>query len=108
MNELELDSKTSPNALWAYRDARQRSINNASAYSDKLKVAAESLKICLEMVYGFKNIYLEYRKKFISIKLDNAYVKNRSQLAWLEEEWVSKGYVKVVTAQGVIYRIPKA
>ena len=38
---------------------------------------------------------------------ENGRVKDVKGLKFLEEEWTAKGYTKVVTNQGVMYRIPK-
>ena len=53
-------------------------------------------------------MYLTFRKKFISIKIDGARVRDRVNLKFLEAEYEQKGYIKAVTDQGITYRIPKA
>ena len=66
------------------------------------------MKFVLEVVYGFKDMYITFRKKFIAIKIDNARVRNKVKLAEFETYWSEQGVVKVVTPQGITYRIPKA
>ena len=59
-------------------------------------------------MYAFKQSYITYRKKFITIKLDQARIKDRKTLALLEKDYtVEGGITKVVTDQGVTYRIAR-
>ncbi len=107
MLQKELETTKSPNSWWATQDARMKSIANASRYSEAQKVEAERIKLGADMVYYNKDIHINYRQKFITIKVDDARVKDLKQLNFLEEEWTQKGYSKAITNQGVIYRIPK-
>lgn len=108
MKEKELETKSA--GYYAYaasRDASMKSYAASTSYTEAEKVTAERVKLGLEMVYSAKGVYLTYRKKFISIKLDGARVRDRFNLKFLEAEYETKGYTKSSTAQGIIYRIPK-
>ena len=106
MQEKELDRKAAGKFAWfAAKDARQRSLSNSSFYTDAQKATAERVKFGLEFCYAAKAIHIEYRKKFISVKIDNAQVKDRKILAILETDYAKLGYEKCKTAQGVTYRI---
>ena len=76
--------------------------------SQKQKTAADRMALALELVYWAKGIYINYRENFIAVKIDKAQVKDRKNLQLLEAEYTGLGYKKVVTNQGVTYRIPKA
>ena len=109
MQSTELETKSA--GFYAYaamRDARMRNLVNSSHYSQKQKTAADRMALALELVYWAKGIYINYRENFIAIKLDRAQVKDRKNLQLLEAEYTGLGYKKVVTNQGVTYRIPKA
>lgn len=108
MKTQTLHTDEASNKYAAYMNARVRSYAASTAYSDKQKIEAERMKVVLSIVYMFKDIYVTYRKKFITIKLDQARVSDRVSLSELEAEWMLKGITKVVSPQGVIYRIPKA
>lgn len=108
MKHTDLDTKTAPNKFWAYNDARMRNIAGASHYTESQKIAAERMKLALDICYANKGIYINYRDKFISVKVAGAYVKNKFELMVLEAEYTKRGYKKAESAQGVIYRIPKA
>ena len=108
MRERELETKSAGYfAYAAARDARMRAVAMWSHYDPKQQVEAERVKLGLEMVYACKGIYINPRAKFIAVKVDQARVKDRKGLAFLEEEWEKKGYIKAVSDQGVTYRIPK-
>lgn len=108
MQVTDLDSK--PAGYYAYaasRDANMRNIANASHYSQSQKIAADRMSLALALVYAAKDIYVNYRKTFIAVKVNRASVKDRKNLLILEQDYTAKGYKKVVTNQGVTYRIPK-
>jgi len=94
--------------LGAYLDARVKSYAASTGYSEAQKVKAERMKIVLDLVYSADSIYVTFRKKFITIKLHNAKVLRKNDLRDLENDWEKTGISKAVSAQGVIYRIPKA
>jgi hypothetical protein len=108
MKETDLETKSA--GYWAYaaaRDARIRAVAMWSHYKPEQQVEAERVKLGLEMVYYYKNIYVNPREKFITVKVENARVKDSKGLKFLEEEWETRGYKKAVSDQGIIYRIPK-
>jgi hypothetical protein len=58
-------------------------------------------------MYSSRAVHLNYRKGFVSVKLDSPRVVDRANLDRMEKEWSAAGIAKVITAQGIIYRIPK-
>jgi hypothetical protein len=108
MKERELETRNA--GFYAYaaaRDARMRATAMWSHYTEAERVRAERMKLALELCYSAKNFYINPRGRFISIKIDNPRVKDRSNLALLEQDYVEQGITKIVTAQGITYRIPK-
>lgn len=101
----ETDNKPAAHAWFAIQDARMRNIKGASHYTDRQKARAEGMKFALELVYSARDIFINYRKKFITIKVDRPQIRDRQQLAFLEEEWTALGVEKVVTPQGINYQI---
>ena len=108
MQERELDT---PNAgFYAYaaaRDAARRSYAASTHYTEQQKVRAERMKLAVELMYSARAFHLNYRDRFIAIKIDRPSVRDRRNLALMETEWAAAGVVKRTTAQGIIYRIPK-
>lgn len=107
MQTREMEHQKAPWAWVAARDARQRSLAAQSHYTQAQQVAAERMRLVLECVYTNRAIYVTYRQKFIAVKVDQALVRDRRALQDLETEWAQLGYEKVVTNQGVTYRIPR-
>jgi len=108
MQERELETRNAGYfAYAAARDARMRAAAMWSHYTEAERVRAERMKLALELCYSAKNFYINPRGKFITIKIDNPRVKDRANLALLEEDYAAQGITKIVTAQGITYRIPK-
>ena len=109
MKAQELETKSAGYyAFAAARDASMRAVAMWSHYTDRERVRAERIKIGLEMVYNAKGVHINPRGKFIAIKVDQARVRDRKMLALLEKDYELLSITKVVTEQGVTYRIPKA
>jgi hypothetical protein len=108
MQTQELETKSA--GYYAYaaaRDARMRAVAMWSTYTSAEQVRAERIKLGLELVYSAKGIYINPRGKFIAIKVDQPQVRDRKNLALLEKDYTLLGITKVVTEQGITYRIPK-
>lgn len=108
MKEKELDTQSA--GYYAYaaaRDARMRAAAMWSHYTEAERVRAERMKLALELCYSARAFYINPRDKFITIKIDNPRVKDRVNLALLESDYEQEGIVKIATAQGISYRIPK-
>lgn len=104
------ESETKDAGFYAYaamRDARMRNEAMKSTYSDAQRVRAERMRIGLECVYRSKEVHINYRKKFIAVKLSNAIVIDRASVADLERFYAVEGISKEITPQAVIYRIPR-
>jgi hypothetical protein len=103
-------SETKDAGFFAYaamRDARMRNEAMKSTYSDSERVRAERMRVGLECVYRSKEIHINYRKKFIAVKLSNAIVRDRASVTDLERFYALEGISKEITPQAIIYRIPR-
>lgn len=111
MKELETEHKSAGKYSWfAERDARLRSVVNSSRFSDIQKLKAERVKLALEMCVFAKQVYIEYRQKFISVKVHKPGHIDRKTLDLFENDWKNDGILgeKVNTKQGVTYRLFQA
>ena len=107
MRQLETEHKSAGQFAWfAQRDARMRSAVNSSLYTEKQKVRAERLKMALGLFVRAEEIFIEYRKTFISVKVHKPRLVNRKELAMIEGDWSKENIVKVMTSQGFTYRLP--
>lgn len=108
MKQQELESKSAGQyAYAAIRDARIRSYVNSTLYTDIQKVRAERMKGALELCYQNSGVHINYRQRFVAVKVDRAEVKRKPELRLLEQDWSNEGITKRVSPQGVIYRIPR-
>lgn len=107
MKTAVLNTPEAPNKWWAARDARIRNYVNSTHYTEHQRIAAERMKMVLELVYAAKAVYIAYGKTGISLKVDGAQVLDRKELSLMEEGWSIAGFVKKVSPQGVIYRLAK-
>ena len=108
MKARELDTKDA--GFYAYaaaRDASMRNIAQKSHYSEAQCLRAERMRMALETVYSAKKVYINYRSKFIAVKLEFAIARDRKSIAVLEADYAREGISKQISPQGVIYRIPK-
>lgn len=105
--EKDLDSHRTYNPYQAVLDAQRRSNNNASYYTEAQKTEAARVKLGLELCYTQRPIYITYRAKFIAVKVTGT-VRDKAMLLALEDEFAVRGYTKIKTPQGTIYRIPKS
>lgn len=102
-----VEAGTKRQKFYASRDAEIKNYANSTHYSDAEKLAIDRIKSGLELCYYGTKMYTSFRKKFATIKIEGADVKNQRNLKILEEDYAERGITKVVSAQGVIYRIPK-
>ncbi len=106
MKAVTIESVEAPSKWSAAADANMRNLANKSCYDNSQQILAERTKLGLEMVYSGK-VFLNYRKKFITLKIADPVVKDSKNLRLLEKQYESDGIVKVVSAQGILYRIPQ-
>ena len=103
----ELDTAPAYCGWLAAQDARIKSYAQSTTYSEPQKVAAEAMRMVLDIVYAHDGIHVNYRQKWITVKVSRARVRDRHALTLLEQDYDQRGYSKAVTGQGVIYRIPR-
>lgn len=107
MQTQELETKSAGRyAYFAAQDAAVKSYAASTHYTSQQKLNAERKKLVLEMAY-YGQVHVNYRKKFIALKVSNTNVQNRKLLAELEQDFATQNIVRVVTPQGIVYRIPQ-
>lgn len=106
MNTVEIESTRAPRAWYAAKDAAIKSYAASTHFSNAQRLEVDRVRLVLDMAYSGK-VYVNYRKKFAVVKIENARVQDPKLLKELEQEYETRGYTKVVSKQGVLYRIPK-
>jgi hypothetical protein len=103
----ELDTKDAGQyAYAAARDAQRRNSNNKSTYSQDQIRKALSVRDLLDSAFTYKNLYINYRQKFIAVKAEGARARD-SMAKEVINLFESNGYLVASTPQGVIVRIVK-
>ena len=107
MQTVELETKSAGRyAYFAAQDAAVKSYAASTHYTSQQKLNAERKKLLLEMSY-YGQVHINYRKKFIALKVVNTNVQNRKLLQELEQDFAEDNISRVQTPQGIVYRIPK-
>ena len=103
----ELETKQAGGfAYAAAQDAQRQNSNNKSHYTQEQIRRALSVRDLLDSAFSYKNLYINYRAKFIAVKAEGARAKDamaKEVVALFE----SNGYDVAATPQGVIVRIAK-
>jgi hypothetical protein len=107
MQNKDLDTQVATLKWFAARDARIKSYAQSTSYTEQAKLRAERMRGALELCYFCNEVHVNYRQRFIAIKIDGAEVRRKRDLALLEADWDKEGIIKRTSAQGVIYRIPR-
>lgn len=107
MKEKDIATGTAPCGWYAAVDAQRRNTNNMSIYTEAQRGLALRAKDLIDLAYQCQAVHINYRKTFIAIKLESPMVKNRQALKTMEKIFEDRGYTKVRSDQGVVYRIPK-
>jgi hypothetical protein len=105
MQTSQIRTEEAPTKWFAAQDALRRNTNNKSHYPQTIQTQITRMMAVMDMVYAAKGIYEAYGKRGVSIKVDGAIVKDKTNLRALEAEWTGKGFVKKISPQGVIYRL---
>ncbi len=103
----ELETKDAGNyAYAAARDAQRRNTNNKSSYTQEQIRRALTVRDLLDSAFSYSNLYINYRKTFISVKAEGARARDRMarEVVTLFE---SNGYAVAQSPQGLIVRIVK-
>ena len=110
MIEKELnsaDQNTNYGAFLASKDAAARNRVNQRLYTVQQKKEGQRVAKRLIAAYDFDKSYINYRKKFIAVKLAKPTTKNWNLARDLDRQFNDRGYVKANTEQGMIIRIPR-
>lgn len=107
--EKELDVKSAPNKLAAVLDAKRRSDESKLLYDTAQIGVAEEFYAVVQSAFFRSKVYLTYRDSFVSIKIDKPMHADKISISakTVDDLAGSLKCEKVLTAQGIIYRIPR-
>ena len=104
---VRLNSATADLPWQAIKDCERRNRANKKLYTKAQQQLAETTVSMVGIAYHYDNLYVNFRKKFISVKVSGARIRNRADSKLLDNVFGDQGYTKAITPQGVIFRIPR-
>lgn len=103
LNYRDADENKRGAALNAYY--RNREI--ACTYTREQQCLAQRALDLLDTAYAYAESYINYRKKFIAVKIAGAIKRDKKMATEAVSILESKGYDVVSTPQGIVVRIPR-
>jgi hypothetical protein len=102
----------------SYRDAEDnrrgaavnayfRNREMAATYTLSQQCLAQRALDLLDTAYAYAESYINYRKKFIAVKIEGAIKRDKALAREAVSILESKGYEVVATPQGIVVRIPR-
>jgi hypothetical protein len=95
------------NAYKAALNAHYRNREMACTYTREQQCLAQRALDILDTAYSYANSYINYRKKFIAVKIAGQTARDRAISKQAVEILELKGYSVVKTPQGIVVRIPR-
>ena len=103
LNYKDADDNRRGAALNAYFRNREM----ACTYTREQQCLAQRALDLLDTAYAYAESYINYRKKFIAVKIEGAIRRDKTMAREAVSILESKGYEVVVTPQGIVVRIPR-
>jgi len=95
------------NAYKAAVNAHYRNREMACTYTREQQCLAQRALDILDTAYAYANSYINYRKKFIAVKIAGQIARDKTISKQAVSILEDKGYEVVATAQGIVVRIPR-
>ncbi len=103
----QINTETSRRPWFVKNDVERLNAKWGPTYTARQRSAAQQALDLLDSAYHYQGAYINYRKKFIAVKLDRPIKRNRLYAATADAHFADKGYSKVVSPQGFVVRIPR-
>lgn len=95
------------NKRGAALNAYYRNREMACTYTREQQCLAQRALDLLDTAYAYANSYINYRKRFIAVKLEGALRRDKNMAREAVSILEARGYEVVSTAQGIVVRIPR-
>jgi hypothetical protein len=95
------------NKRGAALNAHYRNREMAMSYTPAQQCMAQRALDILDEGFAYDESYINYRKKFMAVKIEGAIKRNRKKAAEIIGILEDRGYSVVSTAQGIVVRIPR-
>jgi hypothetical protein len=95
------------NKRGAALNAHFRNREMAGTYTLGQQCLAQRALDLLDTAYAYANSYINYRKKFIAVKIESAIKRDKKLAEQALSILQERGYEVVATPQGIVVRIPR-
>ena len=108
LNDKDLNNKPAGRfAFAAAKDANRYSDECRMTFTPSQRAYAETFRDILVLAYSAEEVFVNFRKTIISIKLTKPQVRDRKVVRELDAICAERGYVKARSEQGLLYKLPK-
>jgi hypothetical protein len=107
MKQLNTVAADDNNKRGAALNAYFRNREMACTYTLSQQCLAQRALDLLDTAYAYAESYINYRKKFIAVKIAGAIRRDKKMAAEAMSIFEERGYNVVATAQGIVVRIPR-
>lgn len=107
MKQLNTLAADECNKRGAALNAYFRNREMACTYTREQQCLAQRALDILDTAFAYAESYINYRKKFIAVKIEGAIKRDRKMAAEAVSILADKGYEVVTTPQGIVVRIPR-
>ena len=107
MKQLNTLAAEDSNKRGAALNAYFRNREMACTYTREQQCLAQRALDLLDTAFAYAESYINYRKKFIAVKIEGAMKRDRRLAAEAVSILEEKGYSVVSTPQGIVVRIPR-
>lgn len=108
LNEKDLNNKPAGRfSFAAAKDAGRYSDECRMTFTPSQRAHVETFRDILVLAYSADEVFVNFRKTIISIKLTKPQVRDRKIVRELDAICAERGYVKARSEQGLLYKIPK-
>lgn len=107
MKHFNTQAAEDTNKRGAALNAYFRNREMACTYTREQQCLAQRALDILDTAFAYAESYINYRKKFIAVKIAGCIKRDRKLAALAIEIFEDKGYSVVSTPQGMVVRIPR-
>jgi hypothetical protein len=107
MNHIDNEEKSRLPGWICVEDAKKRNAENEALYSEDEKQLADMFAQQTRNAYIRSRVYLNYREKFIAVKIDKPSVSDKISVVVdaLHKDAEALGYTIVKTKSNIVFRL---
>jgi hypothetical protein len=104
MKTVYKDTQEAAVKWFAAVDAAARNRRNKTLWERAVQLKVERMAVALAELYAGK-VYEDFKVKTAGVKVNGTAVRDKRALATMEQHWAAEGITKVLTRQGIMYKV---